>query len=128
MQLRHFCLMQESGKTVMLQLQLGKEHNVVMDGRDIGTNVLKDAQLKVYLTAGSDTRARRRFDELTAKGILCNLERIKKDIEERDYQDMHRSIAPLKQAEDAVYLDSSAMTIEEVAEKIQTLMREKGWK
>ena len=112
----------------MLQRQLGKEHNVVMDGRDIGTNVLKDAQLQVYLTAGSDTRARRRFDELTAKGILCNLEEIKKDIEERDYQDMHRSIAPLKQAEDAVYLDSSAMTIEEVAEKIQTLMREKGWK
>ena len=115
-------------KLLMLQRQLGKEHNVVMDGRDIGTNVLKDAQLKVYLTAGSDTRARRRFDELTAKGILCNLEEIKKDIEERDYQDMHRSIAPLKQAEDAVYLDSSAMTIEEVAEKIQTLMREKGWK
>lgn len=115
-------------KLLMLQRQLGKEHNVVMDGRDIGTNVLKDAQLKVYLTAGSDTRARRRFDELTAKGILCNLEEIKKDIEERDYQDMHRSIAPLKQAEDAIYLDSSAMTIEEVAEKIQTLMREKGWK
>ena len=115
-------------KLLMLQRQLGKEHNVVMDGRDIGTNVLKDAQLKVYLTAGSDTRARRRFDELTAKGIPCNLEEIKKDIEERDYQDMHRSIAPLKQAEDAIYLDSSAMTIEEVAEKIQTLMREKGWK
>ena len=92
-----------------------------MDGRDIGTNVLKDAQLKVYLTAGSDTRARRRFDELTAKGILCNLEEIKKDIEERDYQDMHRENSPLRQAEDATLVDSSNMSIEEVVAAIKKL-------
>lgn len=115
-------------KLLMLQRKLGEEHNVVMDGRDIGTNVLKDAPLKVYLTASADTRAKRRFDELTEKGVACDFEAIKKDIEDRDMQDMQRSIAPLKQAEDAVYLDSSEMTIDEVAEKIQALMRERGWK
>lgn len=115
-------------KLLMLQRKLGEEHNVVMDGRDIGTNVLKAAPLKVYLTASADTRAKRRFDELTEKGVACDFEAIKKDIEDRDMQDMQRSIAPLKQAEDAVYLDSSEMTIDEVAEKIQALMRERGWK
>lgn len=115
-------------KLLELQRQLGRENNVVMDGRDIGTNVLKDAQLKVYLTASTATRAKRRFDELTGKGISCNLNEIERDIKERDYRDMNREIAPLKQAEDAVYLDSSDMTIAQVAEKIQELMREAGWK
>lgn len=115
-------------KLLDLQRQLGREHNVVMDGRDIGTNVLKEAQLKVYLTASTKTRAKRRFTELSLKGELCNLEDIEKDIEERDYRDMHREIAPLKQAEDAVYLDSSEMNIEEVVKKIKELMVDAGWK
>lgn len=115
-------------KLLELQRQLGREHNVVMDGRDIGTNVLKDAQLKIYLTASSATRAKRRYDELAAKGISGSLSEIERDIIERDERDMNRTIAPLKQAEDAVYLDSSDMTIEEVTEKIKALMVEAGWK
>lgn len=80
-----------------------------MDGRDIGTTVLPDANVKIYLTASSDARARRRYDELKAKGEECDLQKIKDDIEQRDYQDMHRDISPLKQADDAVLVDSSDM-------------------
>lgn len=101
-----------------LQRNLAKEENVVMDGRDIGTNVLPDAETKIYLTASVETRANRRFLELKEKGTECVLEEIAKDIEERDYRDMHRDVAPLKQAEDAVYVDSSDMTIAEVVETI----------
>lgn len=111
-----------------LQRKIAAENHVVMDGRDIGTNVLKNAQLKIYLTASTKTRAQRRYKELTGKGIICNLEEIEKDIEERDYRDMHREIAPLKQAEDAIYLDSSELTIDEVVDKIKELMVEAGWK
>ena len=93
-----------------------------MDGRDIGTVVLPDANVKIYLTAGSDVRAKRRYDELTAKGISCNLQKIEKDIIERDERDMNREISPLRQADDAVLVDSSYMTIEEVAEKIISLI------
>ena len=89
-----------------------------MDGRDIGTCVLPDADVKVYLTAGSRVRARRRYEELKKKGQDCDLDVIEKDIIDRDYQDMHREISPLRQAEDAVLLDSSHMTIEEVAQAI----------
>ncbi len=89
-------------KLVELQQQLAKKADVVMDGRDIGTVVLPDAQVKVYLTASVATRAKRRYDELSEKGQECNLEKIEADIEQRDYQDMHREISPLKQAEDAV--------------------------
>lgn len=94
-----------------------------MDGRDIGTNILPDAQLKIYLTASVDTRANRRYKELLEKGTDCDLEEIKKDIEQRDYQDMHREIAPLRQAADAVYLDSSDLTIDQVVEKIKSLAK-----
>lgn len=108
-------------KLLDLQQSLAKEKDVVMDGRDIGTNVLPNADVKVFLTADTRTRAKRRYDELTAKGIPCDLDEIEMDIKERDERDMTREIAPLKQAEDAVLIDSSHMSIAEVAEKIISL-------
>ena len=105
-------------KLVELQQALAKKESVVMDGRDIGTCVLPDADVKVYLTASSRVRAERRYKELQAKGEACDLDVIEKDIIDRDYQDMHRELSPLKQADDAVLLDSSDMTIEEVADAI----------
>lgn len=105
-------------KLVELQRQLAAKENVVMDGRDIGTCVLPNADIKVYLTASSHVRAVRRYNELKAKGVECDLAVIEKDIIDRDYQDMNREISPLKQAEDATLLDSSDMTIEEVADAI----------
>lgn len=109
-------------KLVDLQRELARKNAVIMDGRDIGSVVLTDAFLKVFLTATSDARAKRRYDELIAKGEDANFEVIKKDIEERDYQDSHRDISPLKQAEDAVLVDSSNMTIEEVVAHIKNLI------
>lgn len=108
-------------KLLDLQRELARINDVVMDGRDIGTRILPNAQLKIYLTASADTRAQRRYQELTEKGVACDLEEIKQDIIRRDDQDMHRAIAPLTQAEDAVYLDSSDLTIDEVTEKIKEL-------
>lgn len=105
-------------KLVELQRQLAAKSDVIMDGRDIGTCVLPDAQVKIYLTASSATRAKRRFDELAAKGENCDLEQIEKDIIDRDYRDMHRETSPLKQAEDAVLVDSSEMNIDEVVDAI----------
>ncbi|MCH5269753.1 MAG: (d)CMP kinase [Lachnospiraceae bacterium] len=105
-------------KLVNLQKQMTKTTDVIMDGRDIGTCVLPDADVKIYLTANSSVRAKRRFDELQAKGVECSLAEIEKDIIDRDYRDMHREESPLKQAEDAILVDTSGMTIEEVAEKI----------
>lgn len=105
-------------KLVELQRQLAAKSDVIMDGRDIGTCVLPDAQVKIYLTASSATRAKRRFDELAAKGETCDLEQIEKDIIDRDYRDMHRETSPLKQAEDAVLVDSSEMNIDEVVDAI----------
>lgn len=105
-------------KLVELQQALAKKESVVMDGRDIGTCVLPDADVKVYLTANSRVRAIRRYEELKAKGEECDLDVIEKDIIDRDYQDMHRELSPLKQADDAVLLDSSDMTIEQVADAI----------
>lgn len=105
-------------KLLELQRKLAAELNVVMDGRDIGTCVLPDATCKIYLTAGVDTRAERRCAELREKGEEPDIEEIKRDIAERDYRDMHRDTAPLKQAEDAVLVDSSDMGIEEVAAAI----------
>ncbi len=109
-------------KLVALQQKLAKTAEVIMDGRDIGTVVLPDADVKIYLTAGSDVRAKRRFDELTSKGEICDLQKIEKDIIERDERDMNREISPLKQADDAILVDSSYMTIEEVVEKIISLI------
>ena len=108
-------------KLVELQQRLAEKADVVMDGRDIGTCVLPNADLKIYLTASSEVRAKRRYDEMIARGEECDIDVIKKDIEERDYRDMHRDISPLKQAEDAVLVDSSDMTIEEVIEKIMEM-------
>ena len=105
-----------------LQRNLAKEADVIMDGRDIGTCVLPHADVKVYLTASVETRAKRRYQELQEKGD-CNLEEIAHDIEERDRRDMTREIAPLKQAEDAVLVDSSDMTIAEVVKTIVDLCR-----
>ncbi len=105
-------------RLVQLQQELGKKQNVVMDGRDIGTVVLPDAQVKIYLTASVDVRARRRWLELKEKGEEPVLEEIAREIEERDNRDMTREVSPLRIADDAVLVDSSAMTIEEVAEYI----------
>ncbi len=106
---------------VALQQNLAAKNNVVMDGRDIGTAVLPNADLKVYLTASVETRAKRRYDELVEKGQNCDLKEIEKDIEDRDYRDMNRDVSPLSQAEDAVLVDSSDMTIDEVVAKIISL-------
>lgn len=105
-------------KLLNLQRKLAATMSVVMDGRDIGTTILPDAEVKIYLTASSLTRARRRYLELQEKGIDCNLEEIQKDIEERDERDMNRTVSPLKQAEDAVLVDSSDMTIEQVVSHV----------
>lgn len=113
-------------KLVELQRQLAAKSDVIMDGRDIGTCVLPNAQVKIYLTASSQTRAKRRYDELTAKGVSCDLAEIEKDIIERDYRDMHRETSPLKQAEDAVLVDSSEMNIEEVVAAINKIYEEKA--
>ena len=110
-------------KLLELQQNLAKTQNVTMDGRDIGTCVLPHADVKVYLTASVETRAKRRYQELQEKGEDCNLEEIAHDIEERDRRDMTREIAPLKQAEDAVLVDSSDMTIAEVVKTIVDLCR-----
>ncbi len=105
-------------KLVKLQQALAREENVVMDGRDIGTCVLPDAKVKVYLTAGVSVRARRRFDELTARGEPCSLSEIEADIRERDHKDMTREISPLRQAEDAVLIDTSDMTIDQAVDAV----------
>lgn len=110
-------------KLVELQQRLAATADVVMDGRDIGTVVLPDADVKIYLTASSATRARRRYLELKEKGEEPDLQKIKQDIIDRDYRDMHREHSPLRQAEDAVLLDSSDMTIQEVVERIRELCR-----
>lgn len=108
-------------KLMEMQRHLAASADVIMDGRDIGTCVLPNAQVKIYLTASSATRAQRRYDELTAKGVSCDLDAIEKDIIERDYRDMHRETAPLKQAEDAVLVDSSYLNIDEVIAKIRSI-------
>lgn len=108
-------------KLVALQQKLAKTASVVMDGRDIGTVVLPDAEVKIYLTASAHTRAVRRYEELKNKPDASNLpsvEQIEADIKDRDYRDMHREHSPLKKADDAVEVDSSDLTIEEVVERI----------
>ena len=110
-------------KLLELQRKLAATANVVMDGRDIGTVVLPNADVKVYLTASVEVRAQRRYKELIEKGLSADLEQIKKDIEERDYRDMNRDIAPLRQAEDAVLVDSSYKTIDESVKAILNLIK-----
>ena len=107
-----------------LQRELAAKTDVLMDGRDIGTYILPQAQLKIYLTASAVTRAKRRYLELKTKGLDCDLGAIEKDIIKRDRRDMTRAIAPLKQADDAVLVDSSDMTIDEVVAYIITLYKD----
>ncbi len=113
-------------KLLSLQQDMAAQYDVIMDGRDIGTCVLPNAQLMIFLTASVQVRAKRRYDELVEKGECCDLAEIEKDISERDYRDMHREIAPLKAAEDAVMLDSSELNIDEVVEAIYEYAKKAG--
>ncbi len=108
-----------------LQREIAAERDVVMDGRDIGTCILPDAQLKIYLTASAKTRARRRYLELTGRGEAADPAQIKRDIEERDERDRNRAIAPLRKAKDAVTVDSSDLSIEQVLDVIEQLYEER---
>lgn len=109
-----------------LQRSLAAKENVIMDGRDIGTCILPDADAKIYLTASVEVRARRRYEEEKAKGGTDSCEEIEKKIIARDYDDMNRPVSPLRQAEDAVLVDSSDMTIEQVVDRIMEICKEKG--
>ncbi len=111
-------------KLVELQRELAATACVVMDGRDIGTYVLPDAQVKIYMTAGIHERAVRRYEELKLKGIESSLEAIENDIAERDYRDMNREFAPLRQAVDAIFLDTSSMSIDEVVKAVERIVAE----
>ena len=111
-------------KLVELQQALAKTTDVIMDGRDIGTVVLPNADVKIYLTASSAIRAKRRYDELTAKGVACDLQAIEKDIIDRDYRDMNRATSPLKKAEDAIELDTSNLDIEGVVNAMRQIIEE----
>lgn len=115
-------------KLVALQQELAASSCVVMDGRDIGTCVLPGADVKIYLTADTRVRAERRYKELIKKGLSCDLEKIEEDIKERDFRDMNRKVSPLKQAEDAVLIDSSYMNLQEVEEAILNLVEKSGLK
>ncbi len=108
-----------------MQRQVAKQHNVIMDGRDIGTVVLPRATVKIFLTASAQVRARRRCDEFIAKGQKADFDQVLKDIQQRDYQDSHREIAPLKQAKDAVLLDTSALDIPGVVAAMKAIIEEK---
>ena len=108
-----------------MQRDVAKAHNVIMDGRDIGTVVLPKANVKIFLTADPEVRAKRRYDELIAKGQKANLETILKEIKQRDYQDTHREIAPLKMARDSVKVDTSNMDIDQVVAEIKTIAGKK---
>lgn len=109
---------------VAMQKRMGKDKGVVMDGRDIGTTVFPDAELKVYVTASAEVRARRRYDELTNKGMEADYDNILKNVQERDYLDSHREVSPLRKADDAIELDNSAMTIAEQKEWLMARFRE----
>ena len=108
-----------------MQREIAREYDVIMDGRDIGTVVLPKATVKIFLTASAEVRARRRTDELTAKGQKANYNQILKEIQQRDYQDTHREIAPLKMCRDSVKVDTSDMTIDQVVDAIKAIVREK---
>lgn len=112
-------------KLLELQRNLAETNDVIMDGRDIGTTVLPNASVKIFLTASADARAKRRYEELCAKGENCDYAMIKADIEQRDYADSHRTISPLVQAEDAVLVDTSDMDISQVVEAIKEIINKK---
>lgn len=108
-----------------LQRDIAKANNCIMDGRDIGTVVLPEAQVKVFLTASAEVRAKRRYDELLAKGMEADYNQVLEEMVQRDYQDSHRAIAPLKQADDATLVDTSEMNLEQVLEALETIVKEK---
>ena len=108
-----------------MQRSVAKKHNVIMDGRDIGTVVLPRATVKIFLTASAEVRAQRRCDELVAKGQKASFQQVLKDIQQRDYQDTHREIAPLRQAKDAVLLDTSSLDIDGVIAAMKKIIGEK---
>ena len=108
-----------------MQRQVAREHNVIMDGRDIGTVVLPDATVKIFLTASAEIRAQRRYDELAAKKTKTTYQKVLEEVKQRDYQDSHRKIAPLKQAKDAVLLDSSELDIDGVVAAMKKIVAEK---
>ena len=114
-------------RDVLLDMQrsVAKQHNVIMDGRDIGTVVLPRATVKIFLTASAEVRAKRRTDELTVKGQKADFTTVLKEIQQRDYQDMNRPIAPLKQAKDAILLDTSDLTTEQVIAAAKKIVEEK---
>ena len=112
-------------KLLSLQRGLAEKENVIMDGRDIGTCVLPGADVKIYLTASAQERARRRYKEQTERGLICDIKEIERDIIARDEQDMNREVAPLRQAEDAVLVDSSDMNIDQVVDEIIRIYQEK---
>ena len=113
------------GVLLDMQRDVAKAHNVIMDGRDIGTVVLPKANVKIFLTASAEVRARRRTDELTAKGQKADFDRILKEIQQRDYQDTHRELAPLKMAKDSIKVDTSDLDIDGVVAKILSIVKEK---
>ncbi len=113
-------------KLVQLQRNMGNSKSIIMDGRDIGTNVLVDAEYKIFMTATAEERAKRRFEEMQAKGMPAVLEEVLADIEERDYRDTHRELNPLRKADDATELDTTHMTIDEVVEYIISEVRKNG--
>lgn len=115
-------------KLVAIQQELGKKQNVIMDGRDIATVVFPNATVKIYLTASVDERVERRYKELLLKGVKTEKEKVKKDLEERDYRDTNRENSPLKMADDAYLVDNTNLTVDEVLEKIEKIYKEKRGK
>ncbi len=111
-------------KLVAMQREMAKTDDVIMDGRDICSTVLPDAQVKIFLTASVDARAKRRYDELTAKGVVCDYEKLKADIEYRDKNDSEREMSPLKRADDAALLDTTDLTFDEAKERVKELIRD----
>ncbi len=108
-----------------LQRDIAAKNNCIMDGRDIGTVVLPNAEVKIFLTASAEVRAKRRYDELLAKGMQADYNQVLEEMIQRDYQDSHRAIAPLKQADDAVLVDTSDMNLEQVVETLDNIVKEK---
>lgn len=110
---------------VSLQQEMAASKGYILDGRDIGTVVLKDAEVKIYLVASSEERAKRRVSQNAAKGIICDYDKVLDDIKKRDYQDMHRAISPLTKAQDAIEIDTSDLTIDEVVDYILQIVNSK---
>ncbi len=114
-------------KLVLLQQKMGQDKGIILDGRDIGTVVFPDAEIKIFLTAQAQTRAQRRFDELTAKGVKVNLKEVEDNIIQRDFQDENREVSPLRKAEDAFLLDNSFLNREQQVEKVLEYIKEKNY-